>query len=431
MLKACLDEKYGVLNAARSTMGWQKDWATRVSFSEAPWRFGRWGWYFLADISSYDLVLAATLVPAPEREAFLQAACFNADQEFGNSAGDVVSITGIGVKRPVDHVHQISRFSGLVEPVPGIPLGFHPAGYNRGNNWRSIMASYMLGELPAAYRYVDCWNIEQEFTVQVLGPTLMTYAMLADPAAQKSGRPDVRVLANGRTGAITGNAPFQVEFRAEAKGANGKAIRDTYWDLSNEETAADPSFTYTFTVPGLYPVVCSVTDEDGWMAYQRVVVCVAQPSGQVVRVHGPDDGVRIKLPDRLLNDPSFQSVRVEVLVNYEKDTAWGEGPSNLLAIDCNYNTKLGLCKIKWTGKSLYGIPGEDLKGNAWRPIAETRPGWMKWALGFDRSTGKSYLESAHGRVEFPYTPGPAKNENFLDIGGFIGFLDEVRILVSK
>ena len=277
-----------------------------------------------------------------------------------------------------------------------------------------------------------------------------------------------------------------MEFRVEAKGANGKAIRDTYWDLSNEETASDTYFTYTFNTPGLYPVVCSVTDEDGWMAYQTVLICVAQPekerpnagqprpvtaetyalwrfdsgltdevkglaaelrgnatlsednllwmarpSGHAVRVHGPDDGVRIRLPDRLLNDPSFQSVRVEVLVNYEKDTGWGEGPSTLLGIDCNYNTKLGLCKVKWTGKSVFGVSGDELKAKPWRAVAETQPGWMNWALGFDRTTGKSYLESAHGKVEFTYTPGPSKNENILDIGGFIGFLDEVRITTTR
>ena len=489
MLKACLDEKYGVLNAARSTMSWQKNWATRVSFSEAPWNFKNWGWYYLSDISSYDLVLAATLVPGPERASFLQAACFNADQEFGNSADDVVSITGIGVKRPVDHVHQISRFSGLVEPVPGIPLGFHPAGYNRGNNWRPIMASFMVNELPAAYRYVDCWNVAQEFTVQALGPTIMTYAMLAEPAAQKPGRPEVRVTANGAAGAITGNAPFRVNFRAEAKGANGKAIRDTYWDLSNEETAADPSFTYTFTVPGLYPVVCSVTDEDGWMAYQTVLVCVAQPPadrpnaglpltvttntyalwhfdtgltdevnglaaeltgnaslnatnllwmaeprGQSVQLRGKGDSVRIRLPDRLINDPAFPRVQLEVLVNYEKDIGWGEA-GNMFLLDCLYNTKLGLSKVRWTGKIMYGVPEAERKDPAtekqWRAVAEPRPGWMRWGLGFDRAAGKSYLESAHGRVEFTYIPGPAKNENILEIGGFIGFLDEVRILVSK
>ncbi len=488
LLQACREGRWGVLSAARKTMSWQQQWATRVSFAPEAWNYGRWGWYFLSDVSSYDLVLAATLIPDPEREAFLQAACFNADQEFGNAADDVVSITGLGVKRPVDHVHQISRFSGLVEPVPGIPLGFHPAGYNRGNNWRSIMASFMVRELPVAYRYADCWNVEQEFTVQILGPTLMTYAMLAEPAAQKPGRPDLRITANGLTEAVTGNAPFRVTFQAETTGANGKAIRDFYWDLSNEEMAADPSFTYTFRVPGLYPVACSVTDEDGWMSYRTILVCVAQPEaerphggepfaatagtyalwrfdqglndevkglaaelqggaalstenllwmkrpgGQAVRFQKEGDRVLVRLPDRLLNDPTFQTVRIEALVNYEKDLAWSEA-GNLLVLDCNYNTKLGLLKNRWMGKSFYGISEEEKKNpekeKQWRAVTEPRPGWMTWALGIDRASGTSYFESAHGRVEFTYQPGPAKNENILEIGGFIGFLDEVRILVT-
>lgn len=487
MLKACVDGGWGVLDAARKTMDWQKNWATRVSMAEDPWRFGRWGWYFLSDISSYDLALGATLVPEPERSAFLQAACFNADQEFGNSADDMVSITGIGVKRPIDHVHQISRFSGLVEPVPGIPMGFHPAGYNRGNTAREIMSSFMVRELPAAYRYADCWNVEQEFTVQVLGPTLMTYAMMAEAKAQKAGHPTLRLTANGRENAVTGNAPFRVEFVAEATGANGKVIHDTYWDLSNEEVAADPAFTYTFTVPGLYPVTCSATDEDGWMTYRTIMVCVAQPpaerpnagqplapttntyalwhldgtlqdevrgatatltggatfstdnllwmnqpGGRVVRVQAPGDGVRIELPDRLLNNPTCREVRVEALVNYQGDTERGRGHSKMFVITCNYDTIFGLQKDTWAGKSLWGVAAEQAKDptfeKTWRALTEPRPGWMKMAMGFNQDSGQGYFETGHGRVEFPFHVGPSRNVNILEIGGFIGYLDEIRIL---
>jgi PKD repeat protein len=490
MLKACIDGGWGVLDAARKTKSWQDGWATRVSFAEDPWRFGRWGWYFLSDVSSYDLALGATLVPEPERTAFLQAAAFNADQEFGNSADDVVSMTGIGIKRPIDHVHQISRFSGLVEPVPGVPMGFHPAGYNRGNTARPIMSSFMVRELPAAYRYADCWNVEQEFTVQVLGPAIMTYAMMADPAAQRAGRPELAITANGRSGSVTGNAPFRVEFAAQARGANGKAIRDYYWDLSDEEVAADPAFTYTFAVPGLYPVVCSVTDEDGWMSYRTVMVCVAQPpaqrpnagrlvppaagtyalwnfdnglqdaanglaaelvggaqlstenmlwmnqpTGHVVRVRAPADGVRIRLPDLLLNDPAFREVRIEALVNYQADVGSGRGHSKMFVLYCNHDTIFGLQKDTWAGKSFWGVAAEQAKDptfeKSWRAITEPQPGWMKLAMGFNRDTGKGYLETGRGRIEFPYHTGPSRNANVLEVGGFVGSLDEIRILARR
>jgi hypothetical protein len=490
MLKACVDGGWGVVDAARKTKSWQDGWATRVSFAEDPWRFGRWGWYFLSDISSYDLALGATLVPEPERTAFLQAAAFNADQEFGSSADDVVSMTGIGIKRPIDHVHQISRFSGLVEPIPGIPMGFHPAGYNRGNTARPIMSSFMVRELPAAYRYADCWNVEQEFTVQVLGPTLMTYAMLADPAAQRPGRPELAITANGYAVAVTGSAPFRVRFVARAQGANGKAIRDHYWDLSNEEVAADPVFAYTFTRPGIYPVVCSVTDEDGWMSYRTVTVCVAQPpadrpnqgrplsrapdtyalwrldgsladevqglraeltgnatfssdnllwmaqpGGQTVRVQAPADGVRIRLPDLLLNDPAFRDVQVEVLVNYEGDVGSGRGHSKLFVLDSNHDTKFGLQKDTWAGKSLWGVAAEEAKDPTfeknWRALAQPRAGWMTLAMGFDRDAGRGFLASGHGRVEFNCATGPSRRENTLEIGGFVGYIDEIRVRARR
>ncbi len=270
MLERC---RNAVVKAARDAVNWQKEWAYRVSFAKNCYNFKNWGWYFLPDVATYNIVLATTLVSGRERRRFLHAAYFNADQELGNNAENITYLTGIGKCRPVDIVHNSSRFDKIIEPVPGIPLGFHPAGYNRGKSARELMSKYNAGGLPIAYRYVDCWNIAQEFTTPILAAEIMTYAMLANPTLQKAGAPELEVTANGdKSGNISGKAPLKVKFAASAKGLKGKKIRDYYWDLDNEEFSCLKDFEYTFKKPGTYRVCCSVTDDDGWLAYKYITV---------------------------------------------------------------------------------------------------------------------------------------------------------------
>jgi hypothetical protein len=205
----------------------------------------------------------------------IDAALFNADQEIGNNPAGLSYITGIGKKRPVDHVHQLSRYDDIIEPVPGISLGFHPASYNRGKSDRALMASYSAGGLPVAYRYADCWFIPQETTIAELFATAVTYATLGNPKAQKSGKPSLKISANGSEHDISGPAPLKVSFAAEASGANGKKIREYHWDLDNEEFSCARDFDYTFKEPGVYNVCCTVTDDSGWINYKYIRVTAA------------------------------------------------------------------------------------------------------------------------------------------------------------
>jgi endoglucanase len=482
MLAACRDE---LLKAARRTTAWQQAWSTRCSFAGDAFRFGNWGWYFLSDMASYDLLLAAAIAEPDEARAFRQAALFNADQELGNNADDLSSITGFGFRRPVDHVHQHSRFDGIVEPIPGIPLGFHPAGYNRGTSDRALMASFTHGGLPIAYRYVDCWNISQEFTVPPLAKTFMTYAMLAEPAQQRPGHPELEISANGQRGEITGTAPFTVRLKAEAKGTNGKAHIRHYWDLGNEEFGCEAEFDYVFRRPGLYQVYCTVNDDDGWIRHRTLTVKVAQaaadlprqgtpatpgdntlarwsfdnaltdavadhpailvgnaalsaentlwrnpPGGQAVKVGRCDDGVQVKLPVRLLNNPDLVSFRIEALVNYEADVPRGQGHSLLFLIEAAWDTAVGMKKDIWAGKALHGA-GELNKDATFRKRWETmfvpRPGWHVLSLDYQAATGQATLAFAGESVEFPLAVGKATGQQTLHLGGFVGFIDELKI----
>ncbi len=490
MLKSCRD---ALLKAAEQTMSWQASWTTKCSFSDAAFKYGRWGWYFLSDISSFDLLLAAEMIKneSPDKaRQYRQAALFNADQELGNSADDVCSFTGIGFKRPVDHVHQQSRYDGIVEPIPGIPLGFHPCGYNRGMSDRQLMASFTFGGLPVAYRYVDCWNIEQEFTVPILGKSISTYAMLSSPRMQKTGAPELRLTANNAAGTVCGVVPFKVDFKADAKAATGKKIVRYYWDISNEEFACEKEFSYIFKTPGIYKVFCTANDSCGHIAYKSLTIKVKQreeelpnkgeafsqtaetslhfkfddglgdsvsglasatlkghaalsdenllwmkkPAGKSVKVGHAEDGIEIELPENLLNNDKVASFKIEAMINYQDDIPRGQGHSEIFLVYASWDAMLGLKKDTWAGKSLQGL-GELSKDaeieKRWQKIFSPAPGWRKFAIGYEADSGTASISSENGKLEFPLKINPnSKAKNFIRIGGFIGHIDEVRIDVK-
>ncbi len=267
-----------LLRAARETMAWQEKWAHPASFPEELFRGGRWAWHVLAEIASYDQLLAAEVV-SDETTArkFREAALRNCDRELGGHPGGVPMISGVGQRRLGALPHRLSHDGPVAEPVPGIPVGFHPSGFTPPAGMPAFRHAHPLGGRPVAYRQVDGWNMEQELSLPALAATVMTYAMLGDPGSQRPGFPSLNIAANGQSVRLAGHAPLAVSFRAAAAGAEGKLVREWLWDLDNGEFRSVPEFTHTFDRPGEYRVACTVSDDDGWIAFRTVVIQVQPP----------------------------------------------------------------------------------------------------------------------------------------------------------
>jgi len=269
------DCRAAILRAARETAAWQEKWAHPASFPEELFRGGRWAWHVLAEVASYDQLLAAELAPdEATARTFREAALRNCDRELGAHPGGVPMISGLGQRRLSALPHRLAHDGPADEPVPGIPVGFHPSGFTPPAGMPPFRQTGPHGGRPVAYRQVDGWNLEQEMALPALAATVMAYAMLGDPRSQRAGFPSLNIAANGQSTRLSGRVLFAVSFRGAAAGTAGKLIREWHWDLGDGDARAVPEFACTFIQPGTYRVACTVTDDAGWPAFRTLAIHV-------------------------------------------------------------------------------------------------------------------------------------------------------------
>jgi hypothetical protein len=314
--------------------------------------------------------------------------------------------------------------------------------------------------------------------------------MLSNVAAQRGGFPTLSITANGDPSSISGILPHTVRFTADTAGANGKQVREVFWDLNNEETHVGFDFTYTFTVPGRYVVVATATDEAGWPAFAEVemlvrppvagqpnqgqpwakevntyglwhfdrnlhdaafqrpaelvgnarmtdenVLWMAKPAGQSIHINGASDGIRIPLPNNLLSDDGNRGFTVDAMVLYGKDPGKGTGHGHILMIHGGWNLQLGLFKGTWDELEIRGLPGDydrkDAVNQKVMTLNRPRPEWVHMQLGFDRERGTAFLAVDGEKIEWPFTPPENERNLTLHIGGFHGYVEEVKINIHR
>ncbi|MCH2174836.1 MAG: glycoside hydrolase family 9 protein [Lentisphaeria bacterium] len=479
--------KETVIKAADATSSWQKNWLYPVSFPTAAYNYKNWGWFFLGDVANYDLLLARSLVNEEKSALYLEAVLNNVDMELGNNPDHYVAISGVGNKRIVDHVHQNSRFDGIVEPVPGIPGGFFPA--KAGAHDRKLpMWDFTYGGAPIMYRYIDAWTISMEFTVPNLATTTMTYAMLAKDT-QRRGKPSLYVTANGKK-KIESNGPIKIRFEAKAKGKNGKKIREYLWDFNNENFANDAAFNYQFNQVGKHFITCTVTDEDGWISYETVEVLIRQklkerpnagqklkrssetvayfdfdngftdevtgaelivenaklstknlnwmktPTGQSVTFTGLWNGIQYKFDQNIFASPEIKKVQIDCFVNYESDFYEQDKNAYQFMIRNDWTMILGRFRGQYTPpKATAPIDDELQKVRIERALIDlikAQPGWHQLTIILDIENKTATYHFAGKELSFPIrTTGYLNKPTSFTIGAFEGYIDELRVQVYK
>jgi hypothetical protein len=151
-----------------------------TSFPEETKRARSAGWYFSGD-AAFDLAVACQLdfpVRNDPRPKMLEALLTNLNYEQGCNPINIDYLTGLGIGRQREIVHQYAQNDRRVLPPSGIPLGNIQGGFG----WLDLYQKE-LGELsfpsdgaqdpyPFYDRWADSFNLCQEFVVPIQARSL-------------------------------------------------------------------------------------------------------------------------------------------------------------------------------------------------------------------------------------------------------------------
>jgi hypothetical protein len=238
----------------------------RLSMPSDALRTGRYGWYFPGSMFGYHLLMGYAV---EGRKEYLQCALDNISYEMGASAFGYFLQTGLGRKRNIEVVGDVSTNDGIIEPVPGLPLGIGtPDFYWLSKYDREIGEGTYPDNWPLMNRWYDGFNVQSEFTSPELIRETIVAGFFSGIAKDRAQRPTVRIKAS----TLKGPAPLRVQFEAEASSPGGR-IREYFWDFGDESFSTRRAPAHVFDAAARQHEVCvTVIDDQGGSAYDVVEV---------------------------------------------------------------------------------------------------------------------------------------------------------------
>jgi hypothetical protein len=152
--------------AAADLIAYAAGSAYGTSFPFASKRHRTAGWYFPIS-SAFDLAVARALDPDASPEV-LAALISNIDYEAGSNPNNIVFLTGVGLRRQREVVHQYAANDRRAMPPPGVPIGSIQAGppyiepYKRELGELSFPPDGAESAFPIYDRWGDLWNVKTE-----------------------------------------------------------------------------------------------------------------------------------------------------------------------------------------------------------------------------------------------------------------------------
>lgn len=168
--------------AAADLVAYAAGSAYGTSFPFASKRHRTAGWYFPVS-AAFDLAVARALDPRKSPE-ILSAIISNIDFEAGANPNNIVFLTGLGLRRQREVVHQYAANDRRAMPPPGIPIGSIQTGppyldpYKRELGELSFPSDGGDAAFPIYDRWGDLWNVKTEHVAAVQARALATLATL-------------------------------------------------------------------------------------------------------------------------------------------------------------------------------------------------------------------------------------------------------------
>ncbi|MES2695665.1 MAG: glycoside hydrolase family 9 protein, partial [Verrucomicrobiota bacterium] len=258
--------------AGDDAVKWSNQSAYANSFPEATKHVMGAGWFFSLDQAA-DAAVAFQLNPKTE---YTNALVGNMNYEGGANPVNVPYLTGIGVKRQREIVHQWANTDTRGLPMNGIPQGNVQASYDM--LWHYSASGNELSKLsfpsdntggatyPFYDRWADTWNVTTEFVVVNQARGLMAVVALATQTNAKNTawKPTSAATITAPSGVAAVGVPVTLSLNANGLDLTGARI---LWEARDQQ----PDFGSTYTISpknsGDQWVDAEITWPDGRRAY--------------------------------------------------------------------------------------------------------------------------------------------------------------------
>jgi hypothetical protein len=188
--------------AASNAVVYSQHMAYGSSFSDENKPIRTAGWYFSGE-QGFDIAVAYQLTPLP---AYLDVILRNFNYEMGSNPLNISYLTGTGLKRQREIVHQYAQNDRRVLPPSGIPLGNIQQGAYYVDTYKTELGALTFppdsadtAPYPMYDRWSDAFNVTTEFvTSRQSGKMLATAAWLMAMTSYKTQ------AWNSATATITG-----------------------------------------------------------------------------------------------------------------------------------------------------------------------------------------------------------------------------------
>ena len=234
------------------------------------------GWYFSSE-RAFDITVAYQLNP---RADFLDAILSNLNFEAGCNPVNICYISGLGIKRQREIVHQYAQNDRRVLPPSGFPLGNISIGFDSSDSYQVELGGLCfpqegLTNAPFPYydRWADTFNLRTEFIVLDLARSLGSMAFFATLTPVKT---QAWASVNGQILAPAEAPPnFPVTCRLATPGPGlDPAAAQVVWEAQAQEPAFATSFTFVPTTNGTYWIEAEAQWPDGRRVFATTNILV-------------------------------------------------------------------------------------------------------------------------------------------------------------
>jgi hypothetical protein len=249
-LTKCLAE---IRAAALDQVRYAEGSAYATSFPFESKRHRTAGWYFPA-ASAFDIVVAHALDPRPE---LLSAVAGNLGYESGVNPSNVVFVTGLGLRRPREIVHQYAKNDRRALPPSGVPVGAIQAGPAYIEPYRRELGALSFppdgdnnNPFPMYDRYSDTFNVTTEFVAATQARALAGLAaLLSRTKLREQPYRAIEAAITGVPPASPAGAPVTARLSVQGPGLSLEAAR-VVWESGGMSPHLGPSLTRAFEKEG-------------------------------------------------------------------------------------------------------------------------------------------------------------------------------------